>query len=75
MDLNSIISSLTPQQLEKLSAIKNPEKLDRNTAMALLKDLNIELKNAPRPLKPRIALNSLCICNSGKKYKKCCFKK
>ncbi len=51
-------------------------KADENAARTTLKPTLVKTAPKPQPVKtapaPAIARNSLCPCNSGEKYKRCC---
>lgn len=87
--LDILMNDLTPEQIEGLKKISqtitNPNNITINQAMSIVKNLNLDIeklqKNARRikaetfmkNKKPKIGMNEKCPCNSGKKYKKCCY--
>jgi hypothetical protein len=73
---NNIINNLTEYQkesLEKISKNINLSKLTPQEAKKIIEDLNINIKGEKRQVIKKIKPNEKCICQSGKKYKKCCY--
>ena len=75
---------LSPEQLgpEKFGmltkladTIKNPGDINNEVASKIFRELGIEptKKHDKKEKNIKIGRNELCFCNSGKKYKKCCF--
>jgi uncharacterized protein YecA (UPF0149 family) len=87
---NVIQNNLTEEQLKKLEQLSqkiNPNNMNQQQSLKIIKDLGIDLKdlqkqarkeriknNSDKPKKIKIGRNELCNCGSGKKSKKCCNK-
>lgn len=73
-------NKLTNEQLEALSAIDNPENMQAEQTLELLKTIGIDLNkffhnlNNNGLLRTKTRRNATCPCGSTKKYKKCCGK-
>lgn len=77
--------TLSPRKLEQLKKItQNPNKLNPNMIKNLLKQTGIDMKTLKKQMnninnekkkekKLKFPMNEKCFCESGKKYKKCCF--
>ena len=75
---NNIIKNLTPVQiesLEKMSKEINFNTLNPQEAKRIIEELNINMKGEKKEIIKKIKPNEKCICQSGKKYKKCCYLK
>lgn len=84
--LDIMLADLTPLQISNLekyaSEIKDVTSITPQKAFSVVKELGLDIeklqKNARRHRaeqiknKIKIGVNDLCICGSGKKYKKCC---
>lgn len=77
--LKNIENLMNPTQLETLKKLtSNPNNMNIQQAQKILSDLGIDQKKLKGLLgmnkkkTKKVGENDLCICNSGKKYKKCC---
>ena len=70
IDPSSFDKKTIKQLLQISSKIKDPSKMDSNTAQEILNSLS----NTSKPFVNlnKIGRNEKCPCGSNKKYKKCC---
>lgn len=86
--LDIILEDLTESQLNSIKQIADrigdPSKITINEAMAVVKELHLDIEKLQRHSrriraemkksnsKPKIGRNEKCPCNSGEKWKHCC---